>query len=164
MDKLAKEVRSAKTSSIWRHRFLGEIGVVMNLEIGPGTDQRGHPHAHLFIYARTEKALEAFLDWLRARWKKRVRVELIEGAGLTLLGRNPDSWAPRLRYVLKGNRVDPQWPLGLLGEVLESITSHRRLFTTWGIAGRKGGWTRARRNGTIRKFHPVAPSHLRATG
>lgn len=164
LGRLAKEVRSTTTTRGWRQRFSSDIGVVMTLEIGPGSDMLGHPHAHLFIYARTDHALEAFLGWLKVRWTRRVRTELIEGASLTLMGRDPDKWAPRLRYVLKGNPISPDWPLALVEEVIEAITSRKRLFSVWGLATRRGGWTRARFASNIQVFRPTALSGFRATG
>lgn len=164
MERLAKKIRSATAARDWRKRFSGQVGVVMNLEIGPGTSMTGHPHAHLFIYARTEEGLDAFLGWLKAWWRRRAKRDLIEGAGLTYLGRDPGTWAPRLRYVLKGNRINPGWPVGLVKEVMEAITSGRRYFSVWGIAARRGGWTRARRAANIQALRPFSGSALRATG
>lgn len=164
LSQLGKEVRSVTSTRDWREGFSLSIGVVMTLEIGPGGDQRGHPHAHLFIYASTKGALDPFLDWLKTRWARRVRQRLIEGAGLSIMGPDPNEWAPRLRYILKGNRIQPGWPQDLLEQVIEAITSRKRLFSVWGMAVRQGGWTRARFATNIQAFRSAAQNQLRATG
>lgn len=164
LSRLADEVRSATTTRDWRQRFSSNIGVVMTLEVGPGSHKLGYPHAHLFIYASTRGALDAFLDWLKARWARRVRQKLIEGAGLSLMGPDPDEWAPRLHYILKGNRIRPDWPQDLVKQVIEAITSRKRLFSVWGLATRRGGWTRARFATNIQAFRPTTLKRLRATG
>ncbi len=164
LSRLAKEVRSVTTTRDWRRGFSLTIGVVMTLEIGPGSDKRGHPHAHLFIYASTREALDTFLDWLKSRWARRVGQKLIEGAGLSLMGLDPDEWAPRLHYILKGNRIRPDWPQDLVKQVIEAITSRKRLLSVWGMAIRRGGWTRARFATNIQAFRPTSLKRLRATG
>lgn len=164
LNRLAKEVRSVTTIPAWRDRFSSDIGVVMALEVGPGSHNLGHPHAHLFVFASAETALEAFLEWLKTRWTRRVQTDLIEGAGLSLLGQSPDAWAPRLRYVLKGNRISPDWPLPLVEQVIEAITSRKRLFSVWGLAKRRGGWTRARFAGNIQAFRPNLMGKVKAAG
>lgn len=160
---LAEEVRSITGTRAWR-RFSETIGVVMTLEVGAGSTGRGHPHAHLFVYSDSRKSLDAFLDWFRAHWSRRVKRDLIEGAGLDFMGPDPGEWAPRLSYLLKGNRIVPDWPLPLVGEVLKAITSGKRLFSVWGLAKRPGGWTRARFAYNIRVFRPSCERRFQATG
>lgn len=160
---LADEVRSITGTRAWR-KFSGAIGVVMTLEVGRGSTGRGHPHAHLFVYSNSGKVLDAFLDWLKIRWSRRVKRDLIEGADLIFMGPDPSVWAPRLHYILKGNRVDPDWPLPLMREVIEAITSGKHLFSVWGLAKRPGGWTSARFASNIRVFRPSYAQRLLAAG
>jgi hypothetical protein len=163
LDRLAEEVRSITGTRVWR-RFSGVIGVAMTLEVGPGTTGRGHPHAHLFVYSNSAETLDDFLDWLKGRWFRRVKRELIEGAGLTIMGPGPDDWAPRLSYILKGNHIMPGWPHPLVDEVLEAISSGKRLFSAWGLAHRRGGWTSARFAPNVQRFRPFCERRLLATG
>jgi hypothetical protein len=160
---LSKEVRSIIGTPVWR-RFLLDIGAVMTIEIGSGTNRTGYVHAHLFVYSGSREALGAFLDWLSSRWSRRARRDLIDGAGLEIMGPNPDEWAPRLCYLLKGNRIALDWPVTLVAEVLEAITSRKRLFSAWGLAKRRGGWTRARFARNIQAFRPSHTRRLQAAG
>ena len=162
--RLSKEVRSIPTARDWRRGFCPDIGVVMTFEIGPGSNRTGYVHAHLFIYSGSREALGAFLNWLSSRWSRRVKRDLIEGAGLEFMGPNPEEWAPRLHYLLKGNRIALDWPLPLVEEVLEAITSGKRFFSVWGLAKRRGGWTRARFAGNIQAFRPSLMGKLKVAG
>jgi hypothetical protein len=161
---LADEVRSAKHTPSWEKRFKHTVGVVMGLEVAGGGDLRGHPHAHLFVYSARAGEIQAFVAWLKARWCRRVQGVLVEGCEELHLSMDPNDWAPRLSYVLKGSELNPTWPPDLLQEVVASLSAGKQLITTWGIAGRPGGWARAKRTTNIQAFRPTPRNKLRATG
>lgn len=164
LTRLAKEIRSAKQAPAWRGRFKATIGVVVGLEVGGGSHLGGHPHVHLFAYSAEGREVRAFSAWLKARWMRRVGGNLVEGCEEFHLSASPEDWATRLWYVMKGSKLDPTWPPGLLQEVVASLSAGKRLLTTWGIAVRPGGWSRARRTSNIQAFRPFASSMLRAAG
>jgi len=165
LDRLAKEVRSAKQNRIWREGFRHTLGVVMGVEVAEGSALDGFPHVHLFVFSHDPHEVRAFIAWMRQRWKRRVGWALVEGLQVIALSANPREWAPRLRYVMKGSELDPAWPEPLLRGVVASLSARKRLFSCWGLAMRKGGWLRPR-PGTERNvvaLKTVAASRLRAT-
>jgi hypothetical protein len=141
---LGKEVRSIKQTAIWRERYQPVIGVVMGLEISGGEALGGHPHAHLFVFSHESEELELFLARLSERWRRRLGKELVAGCEVFHLSSDPDEWAPRLRYVMKGSTLDPDWPVELVREVGLALSARKRLLTFWGSARRQGGWLRRR--------------------
>lgn len=164
LTRVAKEIRSAKQAPAWRGKFKATIGVVMGLEVSGGSHLCGHPHVHLFAYSAEAREVQAFTAWLKARWMRRVDGVLVEGCEELHLSAAPEEWAPRLRYVMKGSKLDPTWPPGLLQEVVAALSAGKRLLTTWGIAMRRGGWTRVRRATNIQVFRPNHLGKLPATG
>ncbi|HEY9766610.1 MAG TPA: hypothetical protein V6C82_09595 [Chroococcales cyanobacterium] len=163
---LAKDIRSAKQTRTWRTRYQHSVGVVMGLEIEGGSTLSGHPHAHLFVFSADYEELISFLAWMKRRWRRRVGWDLVEGCQVSVLSSMAGDWAPRLRYVMKGSELDPEWPVDLLKEVIASLSAGKRLLTFWGLARREGGWLRPRPRGRARvlRLRPLAASRLRSTG
>lgn len=139
---LAKRLRGVCVSRAWREKFRAQVGVVVALEVSEGVDGRGHPHAHLFVFSQELERLEEFVVWLQDWWLERNPECRPNAKSIAWCGRHPDDWAPRLRYVLKGSPISPDWPKGLIEEAVEVMGSGRRMLTFWGLAERKGGWFR----------------------
>lgn len=157
LERLVAEVRSGKQCGAWRRGFKHTIGVVMGVEIGPGGAFQGHPHVHLFVFSPSTHEVQRFVGWMQIRWRRRVGRDLMDGFEIRNLSAKPDDWAPRLRYVLKGSELRPEWPEDLLCEVLIALSAGKRLSTFWGLAMRKGGWSRPRAAASSRLASVMPP-------
>lgn len=164
LERLVAEVRSSKQCGAWRRGFKHTIGVVMGVEIGPGGAFQGHPHVHLFVFSPSTREVQRFVGWMQERWRRRVGRDLMDGLEIVNLSAEPDDWAPRLRYVMKGSELRPEWPEDLHFEVLVALSAGKRLSTFWGLARRKGGWSRLRMTATSGLVALKAPPSWRLRG
>lgn len=164
LDSLGVEVRTVKQTSTWRTRYQPVLGVVMGLEVEGGQALDGHPHAHLFVFSGDTGQLHSFIAWMSERWQRRTGWVLMVGCQVFLCSDNPDEWAPRLRYVMKGSELCPDWPMSLIHEVALSLSARKRLLTFWGLARREGGWLRKRAKRKVVSLHSRTTSPLASAG
>lgn len=130
----------------WRRRsgLSRRVGVIWAFELSPGADGAGHPHFHLMVFARESAALDAYCKGLFGHWASGIPGFNIAAVEVQTLSSAPESWGPRLKYILKGPDLAPDWPVAVFEAAVMEFTSGRQHIRCIGLLSPRGGGSRAK--------------------
>lgn len=115
------------------------VGVIWAFELDLGTDRKGHPHIHVMVAAAKPDAVQRFVDAILDHWGKGVHGHQPENGAIAILSPDPDSWGPRLNYLLKGSEIDPDWPSDVFDAAVLEFTSGRHHIAAIGLLSSRQG-------------------------